>query len=234
MHLVETDESEASRLASSVAAVVAHPFRSEISAGAPLAVAVPAAMGPLSRRALRSGFAAAGVTLGEADLVERPIAALAWWLAEVAERAESADHGAGSGVVVALDNDGGELSAAIADLSTQRLLACAPLSIGPRDDRRATEARLRRLVSQATRVDQLILSGSGASHPELLEMMSRIFSTTVTATTDPHAVVFGALHLDTLASFRCLWTSPTGAVAAEESAPETVEHVEPESSGEAE
>ncbi len=192
-------------------------------------IAIPASFGPSCRAAVADGMAAAGVPVTIGNLIDRPIAGLAGWLAS-AYNADSVPRG----ICLTVDNDGGQLSAAAADLDQRRLLFSVPLSIGPDDDIAEVEIRFRLLVDEAHRlrstsvideatvadstqkpIEHVILTGSAAQRPEFLQLVERVLPETTmlgvrSKNDQAHTVVFGLLNLDTLSNFSACW--PTGTI----------------------
>ncbi len=189
------------------------------------AVAIPSSFGPQCRRAVLDGFERAGVYLEAGNLVERPIAALAGW---IAHRNLISGHPPREPVLV-IDNDGGELSAVVADPLTRRLLACMPLSTGPDDNPTLVVDRLRALISASATMlhregiiqetdwpsvsatlPQVVVTGSGQAHPEVTALIHRLLPA-ADVMPDPlisnpaHCVVLGLQHLDQLAGWRACW-----------------------------
>ena len=188
-------------------------------------VAVAPAMGPLSRQAICDGFSAASFGVDRSKLVERPVAALAGWLA----RRSSLSGELPQGLAVVIDNDGGELSAVVADFTTKRLLAVEPLSTGPDDQMTAVAGRIRDMLDRcstmlpsaeifrdtawaatSSKVGMIVRSGSGADHPDFTQLIDYLFPATPDSA-DPsiaapsHAVAVGLLHLDELSDYACCW-----------------------------
>lgn len=201
-------------------------------------IAIPPAFGPACRAALCDGLTAAGVPVTRRNLIDRPVASLAGWLAST-QAAESTVREtatpAPQGTVLAIDNDGGQLSAAAADLDHQRLLFSVPLSVGPDDDEAEVESRLRILVEEAHRlradddllltgdwptiaaaIHHVVLTGSACRHPDFLRLIERVLPDATimgvrSSHGQAHTVVFGLLHLEVLSDFTACW--PTGAIS---------------------
>lgn len=187
-------------------------------AGTPIdRVAVPTAMGPRSRAIVAEGLrpiATAGLVV-----VDRPAAALADWLATRRRLGGFVPDG----LVLGIDNDGGELSVVAADLSRQRLLAVTPLSVGPGDDVRSTVDRLRHFASRtvgstvwaevSAAFELIVVSGSGADHPDFVAMIGELFPATARAgaeTPPSEAVVNGLGQLEAVSDMVCAW--PTASI----------------------
>lgn len=193
------------------------------------AIAIPASFGPLCRQAVVDGFQRAGAPIQHENLVERPIAALAGWFAH---RRQISGHPPREPVLL-IDNDGGELSAAVADPLTRRLLLCAPLSTGPDDVVADVVARLREVITEAAgllhrdgvlqdtdwpsisaTLPQVVVTGSGHNHPAIASLIHSLMPAADVMpdplVTDPAGcVVLGLQHLDYFASWRACWpTSP--------------------------
>lgn len=192
-------------------------------------VAIPASFGPLCRQAVVDGFQRAGAEIGHENLVERPIAALAGWFAH---RRQISGHPQRDPVLL-IDNDGGELSAVIADPLTRRLLICAPLSTGPGDVVEDVVLRLREVITAAAgllhrtgvvqptdwasisaTLPQVVVTGSGHNHPAMTSLVHGLIPAADVMpdplVTDPAGcVVLGLQHLDYFASWRACWpTAP--------------------------
>lgn len=188
-------------------------------------VAIPATFGPECRRAVLEGFRRSGALLDAADLVERPIAALAGWMAH----REQISGRAPRDPVLLIDNDGGELSAVVADPLTRRLLACMPLSTGPNDDPTLVVERLRELITTAagmmhregiiqatdwpsisSTIPQAVVTGSGHDHPAVGSLIKSLLPA-ADVMPDPvianpaSCVVLGLQHLDVFTSWRACW-----------------------------
>ncbi|MFT7599941.1 MAG: hypothetical protein ACI8TP_002879 [Acidimicrobiales bacterium] len=192
-------------------------------------VAIPPSFGPACRQALLRGLAGGGVPIRGKHLIDRPIASLAGWLVS----AEANDH-MPSGMVLVIDNDGGQLSAAAADLDSKRLLFSVPLSIGPDDDIEEVGARLRVLVEEAHRleasdevvrlgdwrqiaasIEHVVLTGSASQHPRFVELVEEVLPDAAlvgvrSVNDQAHTVVFGLLNLGVLAGYTACW--PTGKI----------------------
>ncbi len=158
-------------------------------------IGVPMNLGPLATNALLSGLSAGGIDASASDLVARPVAALAGWLAH---RLELSGH-VPRGPVLLIDNDGGEVSAVVAAPDEHRLIASAGLSAGPDDDAIEVETRLRALLARAasltyraddldgrgivqaddwatvsSTISQVVVTGSGAHHPRLQRLIAHL------------------------------------------------------------
>lgn len=193
-------------------------------------VAIPASFGPQCRQAVIAGFQRAGVDLQSENLVERPIAALAGWFAH---RQQISGRPTRDPVLL-IDNDGGELSAVIADPLTRRLLACMPLSSGPNDDPARVIEGLKDLITLAagmlhrdgivretdwptmsSALPQVVVTGSGHSHPAIVSLIHSLLPAADVMpdplVTDPaHCVALGLQHLDQFDDWRACW--PTSAI----------------------
>ena len=160
--------------------------------GTPLVV-VPASFGPACRDAVRAGFAGVGVQLDAHHLVDRPLAALAAWVARAPEHAQAGDIR--SGIVGLIDNDHGQLSFCAADLDSSRLLVSVPLSHDASDDPADVRARLVEALNRVSRlvagdaeepqvhetrsvpapaIDRLLLSGTRTDDPRLRSLASMV------------------------------------------------------------
>lgn len=188
--------------------------------GTPLAV-VPASFGPACRDAVRAGFAAVGLQLDAHHLVDRPLAALAFWIA-------AAPDSRRSGIVGLIDNDHGQLSFCAADLDTSRLLVSVPLSHDVSDNPDDVRARLAdaldrvgRLVGDdadepqvhearsapASTIDHLLLSGTRTDDPRLCSLASTAVADVgaVEVIGDETTPVLGLLHLGVFAAWSACW-----------------------------
>lgn len=207
--------------ATDVAAAVAP----KLMAADHIRVAVPASFGPQCRVDVVQGMQAEGLNLDVDDLIDRPVAAAAGWLAH--RRAVSAS--ALSEPVLVIDNDGGELSALVLDPPTKRLLTLAPLSTSGSDDPADVATRLHDLIevaarlthpademvrddslsASAARIAHVVITGTGATAAPLVQLVAE---TLPNATLEPdavtpaeHCVVTGLNHLDELASWIACW-----------------------------
>ena len=235
LRLSGIDQDEAVSTATAAAEAVFPELREGQTLATSPWIAVPASFGPSCRAAVADGMAAAGVPVTVGNLIDRPIAGLAGWLASA-----YASDIAPRGICLIVDNDGGQLSAAAADLDQRRLLFSVPLSIGPDDDIAEVEACFRLLVNEAQRlrhgsfaneasttieptvtddeqrpIEHVVLTGSAAQRPEFLQLVERVLPRTTmlgvrSKSDQAHTVVFGLLNLDTLSNFSACW--PTGTI----------------------
>ncbi len=113
-------------------------------AGTPLVV-VPPSFGPACRGAVHDGVGAVGLQLESHQLVDRPIAALAGWLAGATAEPRT-------GLVGLIDNDHGQLSFCAADLDHERLLVSVPLSHDALDDPEDVRSRLTDALDRVARL----------------------------------------------------------------------------------
>ena len=189
-------------------------------------VVVPAAFGPACRDAVIDGFAEAGVVLTKRQLIDRPIAALAHWLAH----ANAPD----AGIVCLVDNDHGQLSMVAADLGTRRLLVCLPLSATGQDDPTEVHARLDEALARVERllsgdrpadnpiienvaaarrrrvIDHLVVSGTSVEHPRLVGLLAdSLPGLSAEFAGDETAPVFGLLATDVFESWSAAWPTLT-------------------------
>ena len=230
------DQSEAERFVGLVASQIIRGIPAETSnlpAETDLTIrklAIPASFGPQCRQAVLAGFQRAGVDLQPENLVERPIAALAGWFAH---RQRISGRPTRDPVLL-IDNDGGELSAVIADPLTRRLLACMPLSSGPNDNPAWVVEGLKDLITLAagmlhregliqdtdwpsisSTLPQVVVTGSGHSHPAIVSLVRSLLPAADVMpdplVADPaHCVALGLQHLDQFDSWRACW--PTSAI----------------------
>ncbi len=189
-------------------------------------IAIPASFGPQCRADVVRGMRRQGLDVGPHDLIERPVAAAAGWLAH--RRAVSGTtltH-----PVLLIDNDGGELSALAFDPGSTRLLTVAPLNVVDGDDTLAdVAARIRDLIdcvarlthpadelvrddsaqAAAARIRTVVLTGNGATQPSLIDMVSELLPHASFApdpvTPAEQCVATGLLHLDELESWMACW-----------------------------
>lgn len=188
-------------------------------------LAIPCSLGPLGRQAVRAGFERAGMPLRPEQLIERPLAALAGWLAH---REQISGHPAREPVLL-IDNDGGELSAVVADPESRQVLACMPLSQGPQDNPDWVVERLKELIASAAgllhqggiiqhtdwpsisaTLPQVVVTGSGHAHPAVLALIRSLLPA-ADIMPDPfisnpaHCVVLGLQHLHQFDGWRACW-----------------------------
>lgn len=189
------------------------------------AVAVPASFGPMGRAAVVEGFARSGINIQPQNIVARPVAALAGWFAHRQQISGRPPRDP----VLLLDNDGGELSAIVADPLTRRLLLCMPLSSGPNDNPAWVIERLREVISAAAgllhregvlqdtdwpsvsaALPQVVVTGSGHHHPAIASLVHSLLPAADVMPdpliSDPaHCVVLGLQHLDVFDDWRACW-----------------------------
>ena len=210
---------------------VARAIFPELSDGTTLAarpcVAIPASFGPACRAAVVAGFNRAGVPITARHLIDRPIAGLSGWLAKSSSARPQ-------GTVLVIDNDGGQLSCAAADLDTRRLLFSIPLSFGPEDDPDDVAERLRVVVEESHRlratdavvrdddwsvvrshINHVVLTGSGCQHPRFVELVGQVLPEAAlmavrSAKDQAHTVAFGLLNVGWLHGWTACW--PTGSI----------------------
>ena len=188
---------------------------SELGLGGSARVALSVALSSVGRTAIRSGFAVAGV--GDVDLVDRPVAAFAHWLDGRSEQ--------GDGLALVVDDDGGRVSALLADESGRRLHAVAPIGDDRVDDVAGGAERLRRMLIEGWRslpTDQLVVddieaavvrqistvvvSGGSAGHPRLHQVLDLVVPEVARSVVGPErAVLDGLLALDRLAATTAAW-----------------------------
>lgn len=188
-------------------------------------IAVPASFGPQGRNAVVAGFARSGVDIAPQNVIDRPVAALAGWFAH----REQISGRSPRDPVLLLDNDGGELSAVVADPVTRRLLLCMPLSSGPEDNPAWVVERLREVISAAAalmhreglvqnddwpsisaKLPQVVVTGSGHNHPAIAALIHSLLPAADVMPdpliSDPaHCVVLGLQHLDVFEGWRACW-----------------------------
>ncbi len=218
------DQAKAVATTAAVAAIVVEDLTDQAGRDHPIKLAIPASFGPACRQAVLDGFDAAGIRLDPTDLVERPIAAAAGWLAH---RAATTGRMPTDPVLV-IDDDGGEISIAALDPSTKRILFVRPLSTGPCDDPTAVTERLRDAVATTARlahrgelvretdwatltasIGDVVITGCSANDP----MLTRLITTVLPAAhpmPDPvvardRAVTAGLNHLDQFDDWVACW-----------------------------
>ena len=192
-----------------------------------IVMAIPVALGPTGRSILVEGLANQGLGVDPTHLVERPIAALAEWLSD----RQRVGGDAPAEPVAVIDNDGGEISVLIADTENKRLLAIAPVSLGPDDDSTEVMDRVRAVLSSGAAMLQpagtitpedwtsvsatyghVVLSGSGAEHPQFQNLVTGLLPATPIASRSTvkasQAVIAGLTELHYLDDWTCAW--PTG------------------------
>ena len=177
-----------------------------------------------------TGFKEAGMDTSITRVVARPIATLAYWLAERRENGHE-----GHGVVLAVDNNAGQISAVIADLAARRLLAVAQLTPGPHEPENAAARSLKVLVGRASHaahqfptttttandltstledilIDTVLVSGSNTDHPSLTQLIETVGPETKIwgqGRADAEVIVaHGLTRLGHLDNWVCPW--PTG------------------------
>ncbi len=187
-------------------------------------IAIPASFGPRCRAAVIEGFASAGIRLGHHDLVERPVAAAAGWLAH---REDIAGRLPNEPVLV-IDNDAGEVSVAALDPATKRLLFVRPLSTGPFDRPGMVMERLRDAIETTARlthrgalvretdwatvsasIGDVVVTGCGAKQPMLHSLIAELLPA-AHVMPDPvvaseRAVITGLSHLDRFDGWTACW-----------------------------
>lgn len=187
-------------------------------------IAIPASFGPRCRAAVIDGFASAGIRLAPSDLVERPVAAAAGWLAH---RDEVAGRSPNEPTLV-IDNDAGEVSVAALDPATKRLLFVRPLSTGPFDRPGMVMERLRDAIETTARlthrgglvrdtdwatvsssIGDVVVTGCGAKETMLLSLIGELLPA-AHVMPDPvvaseRAVVSGLGHLDRFDDWTACW-----------------------------
>lgn len=197
-------------------------------------VAIPSAFGPHCRDALVDGFGAAGISISDPHLIERPIAALASWLHH--RRAMGSLNPAGP--MLMIDNDGGQISAAAIDGDARRVVFTTPLSSGPDDSPEVVIDRLHTVVRELDRlrsghdlirsddwstvsasISQVAVSGSMSDHPLFLELITKVLPATAIVrdpvVQDPSEVVgTGLISLGALDCWSAGW--PTLAIAIDD------------------
>ena len=205
---------------------VAAETRARLQGNERIRVAIPPSFGPTCRADVVRGMRRQGLDIGTHDLIERPVAAAAGWLAHRrAVSGTSLTH-----PVLLIDNDGGELSAIAFDPGSARLLTVAPLNVVDGGDTMAdVAARLREVIdcvarlthpadelvrddsaqAAASRIRTVVLTGNGASNPLLIDMVGDLLPHASFAP-DPvipaeQCVATGLLHLDELASWIACW-----------------------------
>jgi hypothetical protein len=192
-------------------------------------VAVPVALGPTGRRILLDGLSSVAIDAKAKDLIERPIAALAEWLSD----REKVGGDPPTEPVAVIDNDGGEISVLVADTKEKKLLAIAPVSLGPLDKTEDVVHRIKAVLdrgaarladagplrnddwtSVSASFGHVVLSGSGAEHPTFQNLITGLLPAAPIAARSSvkaaHAVVAGLTALEKLADWTCCW--PTGQI----------------------
>ena len=201
-------------------------------AGSPLVV-VPPSFGPACRGAVHDGFGAVGLQLEAHQLVDRPIAALAGWLAGATAETRT-------GLVGLIDNDHGQLSFCAADLDHERLLVSVPLSHDALDDPEDVRIRLADALDRVARlaagdvdeprvltdgpahsgIPKVLLSGTRTDDVRLQALADLVLGQpsptvgSVTVVGDETSAVLGLLHLDVFASWSACW--PTLAITLDD------------------
>ncbi len=192
-----------------------------------IVASIPVALGPTGRAILLKGLADQGLVVQPGDVVERPIAALAEWLSD----RHKIGGDSPTEPVAVIDNDGGEISVLVADTAKKRLLAIAPVSQGPADDTSLVIDRLKAILSRGAgmlepagtlRQDEwtavsaayghVVLSGSGAEHPQFQNLVTGLLPATPIAARSTvkagQAVIAGLTELRQINDWTCSW--PTG------------------------
>lgn len=192
-----------------------------------IVMAVPASLGPTGRQILLEGMAKEGLLLSQSDVVQRPIAALAEWLAD----REKVGGDPPTEPVAVIDNDGGEISVLVADTLRKRLLAIAPVSLGPDDNTSEVLNRMKTVLSRGAAMLQpigtlrqddwtsvsatfghIVLSGSGAEHPYFQDLVTGMLPAAPIAARSSvkatQAVIAGLTELYLINDWTCSW--PTG------------------------
>lgn len=183
-------------------------------------LAVPVTASPGHHAHLRNAFINAGFAIDEHDLIARPYAALAHWLAADGHRR----NGVPRGKTLILDNDSGSVSALVVDVARCNVLAEGQITTGPTPDPHAATLVLRRLLETAygslgdeppvpwsvlsASIAEIVVSGSRADHP----LFRRFIDERFPASTLHHPlaagsemVVRGLHHVDRFASYRSAW-----------------------------
>ncbi len=179
---------------------------------------------------LISGFNDAGLYPSQNDLVQRPISSLANWLTE--RRANGSE---GDQLVLTVDNDAGQISAAVSDPAKKRLLAMAQLSADPSEVDKTAEVALRALLARASHVfrrfptdldavevlntpsddiviGHVVLSGMNTDHPGLTKLIEKVAPEAKVwgrgRSDNELMVASGLLRMHELDGWTCPW--PTG------------------------
>ena len=194
-----------------------------------IVLAVPVALGPTGRQILLDGLTSADIGARSSDLIERPIAALAEWLSD----REKVGGDPPSELAAVIDNDGGEISVLVADTSEKKLLAIAPVSLGPLDKSEDVIERIKTVLNRGAAMladsgplrhddwtsvsaafGHVVISGSGAEHPAFQDLVTGLLPAAPIAARSSvkasQAVVAGLTALEQLADWTCCW--PTGQV----------------------
>lgn len=179
-----------------------------------IAVPMRASAGHLAH--LRAAFTHAGYELDPSPFVPRPYAVLAHWLATT--------HGnyIPRGKTLVIDNDGGSTSAIVVDITRNKIMAAAQLTVAA--DSGGATAAVRALLESSygtagvsdpvpwsvlsASIADIVVAGSAAEHPVFRRFVAERFpaSTLHTASRPLHEVVVrGLLELDRLIGYRCTW-----------------------------
>ncbi len=211
--------------AADAAADVATVVTPKLSGNEHVRVAVPTSFGPQCRADVVRGLQRGGISVDVDDLIDRPVAAAAGWLAHRSAVSTTPIDGP----VLVVDNDAGELSALVFDPPTRRLLALSPLSMGGSDDPSDVAARLHDLIgvaarlthpademirddsltASAARISHVVLTGNGAAAPQLIKLIDETLPLASRApdpvTPAEYCVVTGLGCLDEFASWITCW-----------------------------
>jgi len=185
-------------------------------------IAVPLTASPGHRAHLRTAFGNAGLVVENHDLVGRPYAVLAHWLAVDGHRR----IGLARGKTLVLDNDGGRVSALVVDIARCVVLAEGQITSTSVTDPFEATLILRRLLETSygsanestpvpwsvlsASIAEIVISGSGAEHPTFIKFINERFPA---STLHPapglgsEIVVRGLQSLDRLIGYRCGWPS---------------------------
>lgn len=224
--LAPIDRAAAQAIATSLADELMNAVhRTGLTEHMPWRISVPVSLGREARQVVLDGFAAAGVNLPHSGVVSRPVAAAAGWFG----RLRRLDARPEQGLTLLVDNDGGEVSA-IACHPEQRRVAgihslVEPGVGGSAPDPSQLDAALRAFVSsvsgsntatdwpsQSAQIGQVVLTGTGAEHRGLQQLLRGLFPAAPMRTeplfgTHDCTVTAGLADLEALADFTVTWPS---------------------------